>query len=439
MMSKISPKVIFWMICGGLAVWTTVLQFVRYFDNEDTPTIVFKKFNESPDDIYPDVTFCLSGQHNIYERAKSYLKENYSLNTFEYFNLLSANKEMWEKVPNASKLGDIEFEDTIPKMQDFIVYYYMTLHDRMSPLYGKPLMDKVLRRTYQLPGLICYTRRFGAFLNRSLVSLESFRLRLTKVSNSHVSIFFHYPGQMLRVLFGMDRSFKTQLKVTKQMMRTSNNYEIKVTQMTVLKRRADAVVPCDRSVDVTDDERFWNEIFNQLSCIPPFYKRFTPKDNQGSENCKTFDDFERTKNLTDPNGHRAKQIAKKEKMLSSFVIPCNQMGIITNVDRKDKKELAIMSNGGAAEKVNNSQEANNEDELILELTYSIDSYMEIKNGKDFGMDSLWSYTGGYIGLFLGYSLFSLLSDGFDGIMLLCKLKRSPNYTNSSPPITSGAE
>ena len=95
--------------------------------------------------------------------------------------------------------------------------------------------------------------------------------------------------------------------------------------------------------------------------------------------------------------------------------------------------------GYLTENVNNSQEANNEDELILKLTYSIDSYMEIKNGKDFGMDSLWSYTGGYIGLFLGYSLFSLLSDGFDGIMLLCRIKRSPNYTNSSPPITSGAE
>ena len=43
----------------------------------------------------------------------------------------------------------------------------------------------------------------------------------------------------------------------------------------------------------------------------------------------------------------------------------------------------------------------------------METYQEIKNEEAFGLDSLWSSIGGFLGIFIGYSLLNLLSDGYD--------------------------
>ena len=54
--------------------------------------------------------------------------------------------------------------------------------------------------------------------------------------------------------------------------------------------------------------------------------------------------------------------------------------------------------------------------LELKFQYRNDKYWEIKNTRDFGMTSLWSDVGGFVGIFLGFSLFQLaeilLNKGF---------------------------
>ena len=45
--------------------------------------------------------------------------------------------------------------------------------------------------------------------------------------------------------------------------------------------------------------------------------------------------------------------------------------------------------------------------LELKFQYRNDKYWEIKNTRGFGMTSLWSDVGGFVGIFLGFSLFQL--------------------------------
>ena len=58
----------------------------------------------------------------------------------------------------------------------------------------------------------------------------------------------------------------------------------------------------------------------------------------------------------------------------------------------------------------------------LGFTYSMTKYHEIRNERDFGMESVWSCIGGYIGLFIGCSLLSLLDDGYDLLLFWFKAK-----------------
>ena len=119
---------------------------------------------------------------------------------------------------------------------DLLIYYYAGLHDVISPL----TRDQLMRRTYQIPGRVCFTRNFKTHLKKGdLITMESFRIRLAHVA---VQIFIHYPGETLRKVFGMDRIYKAALTMTKQQLDSSNRYEIKLSQMTVLKKRPDGLI-----------------------------------------------------------------------------------------------------------------------------------------------------------------------------------------------------
>ena len=47
-------------------------------------------------------------------------------------------------------------------------------------------------------------------------------------------------------------------------------------------------------------------------------------------------------------------------------------------------------------------------DLNLNFQYRSDEYLETTNKRDFGVRNLWSSVGGFIGIFLGFSLFQLV-------------------------------
>ena len=69
--TKFIAHLVFWIGCGCFAGYTTVLQFIRYYQNADTSTISFKKLHHSvQDDVYPDITICFQGNpllKNVYD------------------------------------------------------------------------------------------------------------------------------------------------------------------------------------------------------------------------------------------------------------------------------------------------------------------------------------------------------------------------------------
>ena len=128
---------------------------------------------------------------------------------------------------------------------------------------------------------------------------------------------------------------------------------------------------------------------------------FYPK-NSTLQPCKNYTQFSELNKFTGIMP-RKPQLIETKRIISSLTAPCNEMEIsitpeVKITPRKPRKSY----------------------DAILEFSFNMQKYQEIRNVRDFGMDSAWSSIGGYVGLFIGCSLLSLLDDGFD--LLLSSFK-----------------
>ena len=73
------------------------------------------------------------------------------------------------------------------------------------------------------------------------------------------------------------------------------------------------------------------------------------------------------------------------RVFEKYKMPCNKMSSTVTRHMKPAKE-------------------DDEKTFNLEFNYLEDTYQEVFNQKDFGLEMLGSSIGGFIGMFLGYSL-----------------------------------
>ena len=103
----------------------------------------------------------------------------------------------------------------------------------------------------------------------------------------------------------------------------------------------------------------------------------------------------------------AHNLSEHNSLKSSFNPPCNEMRAVVNI--KKGKTLQVF------ESVKNvtGQMKLGPNDLRLSFVYMAQEYQEIKNEKDFDMEMLWSSIGGIVGIFVGYSLLQLITDGLN--------------------------
>ena len=77
--------------------------------------------------------------------------------------------------------------------------------------------------------------------------------------------------------------------------------------------------------------------------------------------------------------------------------PCDDMMVVTNVVKER----------GCLRQKNSSDAEQMLSYLDLEIIQGSEMYQEIENVKDFGVENCWSGIGGFIGIFLGYSLLQI--------------------------------
>ena len=81
-------------------------------------------------------------------------------------------------------------------------------------------------------------------------------------------------------------------------------------------------------------------------------------------------------------------MSNRSLIMNSYDQPCIEMMIPINVHEGKGTDLAVGF-------------------LSLSIPYATDIFQEIQNVKDFNIETLWSSAGGFVGIFLGYSLLQI--------------------------------
>ena len=273
----------FALVCLLLACYLTNTQIIRYFENRDASTITYKLFNQSPRDRYPTYSVCLKGPE-IYWDHERYLFENLGITSAQYVQLLKGegmryeyneSTEMYTKEPidmkNDSK---IDLKNVSPNPAKIILGVdFVTQQHNHTVHYGIGTAGLRLQKHpffigYQTFDEICFTRnsidevdkiRLHDFLsmNRSLLDPGN-HLKV------ELRIIFHYPGQLLRSF--ENPSFRSTLGA----YIGNKVLEMKVSHVTILRKREDSNVPCNKTIE-NDDLKVQQEILKLIGCIPPYW------------------------------------------------------------------------------------------------------------------------------------------------------------------------
>lgn len=376
----------FFLICFSVVFYFTSKELIRYIRNEDTSSVAFKKFNAAPQDKYPTFSICFYGKGHRYKTIYNKKRfRNVSMSIPQYWDAITGNinasMEEIKKIPEFSSA-------TITLKQ--MVTYVATVNDKNEVIDGWRLEDKTqplsgnnslipihnssgwpFYISYQNPNKICYTRYENKFEKNSIKVYDKLQLDgniiMDVLGAGYIFIFVHYPHQILRD-FGKEVYYTKIFKesIMKRIM-------IHLHRVDVLRKRSDAPIPCDLNLE-DDDTDIRNNFMQKVGCIPPYWK---PMDNLPSELALCTS----SKQLKE-----AYDISKYESLrneINQYDPPCVEMTVSSSIDMQDSGTYKNMD---------------------LKFHYRTDKYVETVNKRDFGLESLWSSIGGFVGMFLGYSL-----------------------------------
>ena len=391
-------KGMFTLGCFLLAAYMTLTQIIRFLGNGDTSIITHKKFNQSPQDKYPTFSICIQGQ-DIYWNHVDNLFWVFGMTSEEYVEMLKGNG--WRYTYDISQ--PLYKKEAI-KLNDFVKYakdgHFLTFEDEnFIPLYpldiftGAHFLAQDINDTtyyggdnkgtrlqhipfyigYRTSDTICFTRnssndRLGLIRLYDLLSLNSLLLKPGNHLFVEFRIIFHYPGQLVR------NFHKPIYRSTLASYDKDKVLQLTVSHVTKLINRPDSNIGCYAGKK-RDDNIFEEELIKHINCTPIYWKNLL-NETQNKRLCKS------PKQLRDADFH----LSFGREYLSSYDPPCVDMKTSVTYSR----ELTQRKN-----------------EFLLKIVYKDNVFQEITNEKAFTFETFFSSMGGFVGIFLGYSVLQI--------------------------------
>ena len=174
------------------------------------------------------------------------------------------------------------------------------------------------------------------------------------------------------------------------------SYEVnlRINTVEVLKKRPNAVIPCNELL--RDEDNLWiNKAIEIVGCVPPFFKRFVWNSTLNGNSL-----ISDTCNMNQFNSFATEYTAKYNfgNISKLYIEPCYQT---TNVVSLAQSLIPLNDDffSSMASKMS----------VKIRIEYAMKGYKKATNNRAFGILSLWSQIGGFVGMFLGYSLLQLPS------------------------------
>ena len=342
-------------------------QALRYFDNKDNSSIHYKTFNETPLDIYPTLSIYLTSTgYPLHHHVRKEVEKQTGITVAQFDQLLKGNDKNISQ-EQVSNILAMKYNPLRLNFEAFVNAIGLeTQYDRKVEYDDGPKFHQ----SHEDPDTICFslesTNNIGVLRIRDWVSLDWKVLEDSKVL---IQAYIHYPNRLTREIgrpnfeIYMDYMEYAQSKTTLQL-----------NKLIMLRKRHDAQEPCDKSLE-NDDDQFKTYVIRKVGCIPMYWENFASSNDSFSP-CTSAIEMKKI----------YEAIQNKESIFADYEQPCNYMEVSLGTSQRDSFY---------------------ENVILLELQYMIRLYQEIENTRDFGLESFWSSVGGFVGIFLGYSLLSL--------------------------------
>ena len=395
----------FQLACFVLAIYMSYLQCSRYVANGDVSVISFRTFNLEKQDTYPSYSMCLKGLDGEIFKEKEI-------------------KAIWDNVENSK--ASIMYQDALRGggnfsrqaiimdfdnfTVDFLEEIFVSLQTYTKD--GKIYDVGTLYNSYQDSNYICTTRDVP-FEKDLLINKDQVMLDPQKIVNEKLSlmIFLHQMGGLTKsLLSGQEplielkyQDFLELFGLFESLYESKTFYtaDVRIDQVEVLRKRADSVVPC-HEIEEKDNEDFeWMlRVMTDVGCVPIFWKKLFAEEIEQKGKIELKDCTDALQYSKVDNYTSRYNIMKK---ISPNLQPCKQSSIFANLD------IHYVSN-----------EAKHE--LLLRVSHINGEYKQTLNVRSFDEETLLSTVGGYIGIFLGYSLLQLPSILLDIFPKSCSCK-----------------
>ena len=388
-------KNIFQLSCTALAIYMTVIMIQRFVGNDDTTSIVYRRYNQTPRDQYPTYSICFKGPNLHWYQGiriwKSYgvTSENYermlmgeasaSMYTYNYTSRLYHKTQATLNMGSDNNITQfhLKITDILSEVE------FVTLYSKNTMRWPKiSLENPPFSVGYEDPGLLCFTRDskdYSADTIRryDLLTFKKHLLKQAIFNHTEMRIFTHYPGQLLRsVDYPIFRSGFFAFA-------WDSILEFQISDGTILRKRPDSEDPCNSEI-IDHDEYILKKVATMIGCIPPYWIGRVSDDS-------LFDVCTNASKLRQVYGY----IRNYQYELLKYDSPCLDMFV-------------------ASSHIWKTMENNDNDTFIMKVIYNEKHYEEIVYSQSFGFESLVSNIGGFVGIFLGYSMMQI-PDVFDGI------------------------
>ena len=355
----------------------------RFSDNDDATSITYRKFSETPEDKYPTVSVCFKGAHfhwpydlDLYnafeltaEQLQLMLKGKPSFR-YEY----QPSSRLFRRIPTfVNNQSYASYDKFHLKFSDWLLEAKFTTLDETDSRFSNTRSNETVIETsfnisYQIPDTICFAR--DSTYTSKLIRIEDsliFDRRLMEsgvYANTEIQVFIHYPGQLIRSLaipsfISSFRDYQYEKLLT-----------FKISQSTIIRRRS----ACNSTIE-DYDTYLTNQVINKAKCIPSYWTEII-KDKSGLSLCTSLYQLQ----MVDKYTRDWKNVTEGSSR------PCVDMYNIVGWNWLDPVG------------------AQKSDESQIKFYYQEQYYQELRYLPDFDLETFISNIGGFVGIFLGYSM-----------------------------------
>ena len=395
-------QIVFQVGCILMAVYYTALFSTQYSDNSDAQLISIKKFNQGADNKYPTFTFCFRDTkfHWFHDTE---IFNAYGLNATQYQRMLQGETaERYErnklyrsyiKTPVFFNNGsDQSFDGFYVKITDFLHSLNFQTESsfketRMpNPQDWNAMNEPLMHLSHHTADRICFSRKSHDTLG-SVRLIDSITINRTRVQfhfKTELEVFVHFPNQLIAT-FENPRYLSSigDLPFPELNYGTFKKYQtldFKLSETKRIKKRQDSKKPCNQNIQSYDDylnQLIGEKMMKEIGCVPIYMKMDLPN-NTMIRTCVTPNDLRKAHTI----------FRNPKQILNENEVPCDEMLILT------------------IETINQNPEPKPKD-ITIRFLYSEKVYEEIQYVKAIGFENWLSNVGGFVGIFLGYSMMQI--------------------------------